>query len=104
MSHQQEKKRKIAIAAAFVTLCLVWSSTWLVIKVGYGGLGPFNVAALRFFIAGTVMAVAAQATRAARLAVANDVIRNDGDLAALRDQVAGLHRRYVEAARSRNKQ
>jgi dephospho-CoA kinase len=48
--------------------------------------------------------LAAQATRAARLAVANDVIRNDGDLAALRDQVAGLHRRYVEAARSRNKQ
>lgn len=43
--------------------------------------------------------LAAQATRAARLAVANDVIRNDGDLAALRDQVAALHQRYVEAAR-----
>jgi dephospho-CoA kinase len=43
--------------------------------------------------------VAAQATRAARLAVAHDVIRNDGDLASLRDQVAALHRRYVEAAR-----
>lgn len=42
--------------------------------------------------------LAAQATRAARLAVANDVIRNDGDLAALRDQVESLHRRYVEAA------
>jgi dephospho-CoA kinase len=40
----------------------------------------------------------AQATRAARLAVANDVIHNDGDLAALRDQVESLHHRYVEAA------
>jgi len=31
--------------------------------------------------------------------VANDVIRNDGDLAALRDQVEALHRRYVAAAK-----
>lgn len=37
-------------------LCLVWGSTWLFIKVGYGGLGPFNVAAIRFFIAGAVFA------------------------------------------------
>ena len=36
-------------------LCLIWGSTWLVIKVGYGGLGPFNVAAIRFFLAGLVM-------------------------------------------------
>ena len=46
--------------------------------------------------------LAAQATRAARLAVANDVIRNDGDLAALRDQVAELHRQYVEAAKTQS--
>ena len=45
--------------------------------------------------------LAAQASRAARRAVANDVIRNDGDLAALRDQVATLHHRYVEAAKAR---
>ena len=38
-------------------LCLIWGSTWLVIKVGYGGLGPFNVAAIRFFLAGIVMAL-----------------------------------------------
>ena len=31
----------------------------------------------------------------ARLAVADDVIHNDGDLAALRDQVEKLHRQYV---------
>jgi len=48
----------------YVLLCLIWGSTWLVIKVGYGGLGPFNVSALRFFIAGVVMAAAALATRA----------------------------------------
>jgi len=40
--------------ALYALLCLVWGSTWLFIKVGYGGLGPFNVAAVRFFIAGAV--------------------------------------------------
>jgi dephospho-CoA kinase len=42
----------------------------------------------------------AQAPRAARLAVADDVIRNDGDIASLRDQVEKLHRQYVTAAQS----
>ena len=42
----------------------------------------------------------AQAPRAARLAVADDVIHNDGDLASLRDQVAGLHAEYVAAAKA----
>jgi len=42
--------------ALYVLLCVIWGSTWLVIKVGYGGLGPFNVAALRFFMAGLVFA------------------------------------------------
>jgi len=42
--------------------------------------------------------LAAQATREQRLAVADDVIRNDGDIAALRDQVEKLHRRYTMAA------
>lgn len=41
--------------ALYVMLCLIWGSTWLVIKVGYGGLGPFNVAALRFLIASIVL-------------------------------------------------
>jgi len=41
--------------ALYVMLCLIWGSTWLVIKVGYGGLGPFNVAALRFLLAGAVL-------------------------------------------------
>ena len=51
--------RKTALnVALYVMLCVIWGSTWLVIKVGYGGLGPFNVAAVRFFIAGAVMAAA----------------------------------------------
>jgi dephospho-CoA kinase len=44
--------------------------------------------------------LAAQAPRAARLAVADDVIHNDGDLASLRDQVAKLHAEYVAAAKA----
>ena len=42
--------------------------------------------------------LAAQASRDQRLAVADDVIRNNGDIAALRDQVVRLHREYVAAA------
>ena len=42
--------------------------------------------------------LAAQASRSARLAVASDVVHNDGDLAQLRDQVEKLHRQYVMAA------
>src|SRR5690348_336319 len=50
--------------AQYGLLCLIWGSTWLVIKVGYGNLGPFNVAGLRFLIAGVLMAGVAQATSA----------------------------------------
>jgi drug/metabolite transporter (DMT)-like permease len=50
--------------AAYALLCLIWGSTWMVIKVGYGGLGPFNVAALRFFIASAPMAIVARLMRA----------------------------------------
>jgi drug/metabolite transporter (DMT)-like permease len=45
--------------ALYALLCIIWGSTWLVIKVGYGGLGPFNVAAVRFFLAGAVLAALA---------------------------------------------
>ena len=37
--------------------------------------------------------------RAARLAIADDVIRNDGDIAALAAQVQDLHARYLSLAR-----
>ena len=59
--------------ALYVLLCLIWGSTWLVIKVGYGGLGPFNVAALRFLLAGVTFSAdrAAVAARAGRRVALN---------------------------------
>lgn len=45
--------------------------------------------------------MAAQAARAERLAAADDVIENDVDMGALRQQVERLHGRYLEMARSR---
>jgi dephospho-CoA kinase len=42
--------------------------------------------------------LAAQVSREARLAAADDVILNDGTLADLAGQVAGLDRRYRELA------
>jgi dephospho-CoA kinase len=41
----------------------------------------------------------AQASRGARLKAAHDVIKNDGDISTVRDQVAELHARYLELAR-----
>jgi dephospho-CoA kinase len=41
----------------------------------------------------------AQVSRAARLKAAHDVIHNDGDVSAVRDQVTALHARYLELAR-----
>ncbi len=43
--------------------------------------------------------IAAQATRAERLAIADDVLVNDGTLAALDDHIAALHQRYLTLAR-----
>jgi dephospho-CoA kinase len=40
----------------------------------------------------------AQASRGARLKAAHDVIKNDGDMSAVRDQVQKLHARYLELA------
>jgi dephospho-CoA kinase len=40
----------------------------------------------------------AQASRAARLKAAHDVIHNESDVAALREQVATLHQRYLDLA------
>src|SRR5215470_18854626 len=40
----------------------------------------------------------AQAPRAARIKAADDVIHNDRDMSAVRDQVAALHARYLDLA------
>jgi len=42
--------------------------------------------------------IAAQASREDRLAIADDVIRNDGELQETRDQVLALHRGYLQQA------
>ena len=54
MSREGPRSRILEVGL-YALLCLVWGSTWLVIKVGYGGLGPFNVAALRFLLAGALL-------------------------------------------------
>ena len=39
------------VPAAWVTLCIVWSSTWLAIKIGLRDLPPISFVAIRFLIA-----------------------------------------------------
>jgi drug/metabolite transporter (DMT)-like permease len=39
------------IPAAWLTLCIVWSSTWLAIKVGLRDLPPISFCAIRFVVA-----------------------------------------------------
>jgi drug/metabolite transporter (DMT)-like permease len=43
--------KKFLPVAAFVLLCLIWSSTWMAIKLGMWSLPPFLAAAIRFFLA-----------------------------------------------------
>lgn len=45
------------IPAAWLTLCIVWSSTWLAIKVGLRDLPPVSFVAIRFLIATAVLVV-----------------------------------------------
>ncbi len=48
-------QRKLAIVAAYAVLCVVWSSTWLAIKVGLRDLPPISFVAIRFIIAVAVL-------------------------------------------------
>jgi drug/metabolite transporter (DMT)-like permease len=43
------------VPAAWLTLCVVWSSTWLAIKLGLRDLPPISFVALRFVIAIVVL-------------------------------------------------
>src|SRR5256714_10687389 len=47
--------RRWSVPMAWLTLCIVWSSTWLVIKVGLRDLPPVSYAAIRFVIAVIVL-------------------------------------------------
>ena len=50
-----EQRKKLAIVAAFVALCVIWSSTWLAIKLGLRDLPPISFVAMRFVIAVVVL-------------------------------------------------
>lgn len=49
------ERKRIAIAAAYLALCVIWSSTWLVIRIGLQDLPPISFVALRFVIAVVVL-------------------------------------------------
>lgn len=48
-------KRDWRIAAAWLALCAVWSSTWLAIKIGLHDLPPISFVGIRFLIAIVVL-------------------------------------------------
>jgi drug/metabolite transporter (DMT)-like permease len=56
-SYAMPEQKKIAVAAAFLALCVIWSSTWLAIKVGLRDLPPISFVAIRFAIAVAVLLV-----------------------------------------------
>ena len=45
------RQQRLAIFAAYATLCVVWSSTWVAIKIGLEDLPPISFAGIRFLIA-----------------------------------------------------
>jgi drug/metabolite transporter (DMT)-like permease len=51
------------IALAFASMCLVWGSTWIMIKIGVTAAPPLTVLALRFAIATAVVFALVRAMR-----------------------------------------
>jgi len=47
----------VGVVAAYVTLCFLWSTTWIGIKVGLHGAPPLIGAGVRFLLAGGCLAV-----------------------------------------------
>src|SRR5262245_56676521 len=52
-----QPKTRWAVPLAWLTLCVVWSSTWLVIKIGLRDLPPISYAGIRFLVAIIVLFV-----------------------------------------------
>ncbi|MEK7729162.1 MAG: EamA family transporter [candidate division KSB1 bacterium] len=50
-------KHQTFIILAWLSLCVIWGTTWLVIKVGLGDLPPLTYAGMRFLIAGAILSV-----------------------------------------------
>jgi drug/metabolite transporter (DMT)-like permease len=51
LKHSWQPKTGWGVPLAWLTLCVVWSSTWLAIKVGLRDLPPISFVAIRFLIA-----------------------------------------------------
>jgi drug/metabolite transporter (DMT)-like permease len=45
----------LLVPALYALICLIWGSTWLVIKIGLVGVPPFLAAGLRFTLASAVL-------------------------------------------------
>lgn len=45
----------LLVPALYALICLIWGSTWLVIKIGLVGVPPFLAAGLRFALASAVL-------------------------------------------------
>jgi drug/metabolite transporter (DMT)-like permease len=58
----EQQKGHWGVAAAWLALCVIWSSTWLAIKVGLQDLPPVSFVGIRFLIA-IVILVAISAGR-----------------------------------------
>ncbi len=54
-SDQTSSQTRWRIAFAWIALCVIWSSTWLAIKIGLNDLPPVTFCALRFVIASAVI-------------------------------------------------
>lgn len=50
-----ELKNRIAIILAWVSLCIIWGTTWLAIKVGLHDLPPLTYAGMRFLISSAIL-------------------------------------------------
>lgn len=62
--YNQQPKAGSGVPLAWLTLCVVWSSTWLVIKIGLRDLPPISYAGIRFLVAiGVLLAVSAGRVR-----------------------------------------
>src|SRR6267142_4970716 len=48
---RDRRVRRWGVPVAWLTLCVVWSSTWLVIKIGLRDLPPISYAGIRFLLA-----------------------------------------------------
>ena len=51
LKHSWQSKAGWGVPVAWLTLCAVWSSTWLAIKIGLRDLPPISFVAIRFLIA-----------------------------------------------------